>query len=126
MSNGWTINSALERLKAELDSTVQFWLQYSHDKECGFVFPRRIKFSFNHVTLVFSGFLHCLSREGNVFDTIKYGWMVCRQVWMYAKLYNSLVQYHTPEVLESAKAGAIISSYVCFSKPMHYYYILLY
>ena len=34
----WTINSALERLKAELDSTVQFWLQHSHDKEFGSVF----------------------------------------------------------------------------------------
>ena len=45
MANGWTINSALERLKAELDSTMQFWLQYSHDKECGSVFPGRIKFS---------------------------------------------------------------------------------
>ena len=58
------------------------------------------------MTHLFSGFVHCLSREGNVFDTIKYGWMVCRQVWMYAKLYNSLAQYHTPEVLDSAKAGA--------------------
>ena len=38
MANGWTVNSALERLKAELDSTVQFWLQHSHDKECGSVF----------------------------------------------------------------------------------------
>ena len=36
-SNGWTLNSVLERLKAELDSTVQFWLQHSHDNECGSV-----------------------------------------------------------------------------------------
>ena len=38
MAKSWTIDSALERLKAELDSTVQFWLQHSHDKECGSVF----------------------------------------------------------------------------------------
>lgn len=38
MANGWTLNSMLERLKTELDATVQFWLQYSHDKECGSVF----------------------------------------------------------------------------------------
>lgn len=38
MANGWTLNSMLERLRAELDATVQFWLQYSHDKECGSVF----------------------------------------------------------------------------------------
>ena len=39
MANGctWTLNSALDRLKAELDSTVQFWLKHSHDKECGCV-----------------------------------------------------------------------------------------
>jgi len=55
-----------------------------------------------------SGFLHCLSREGEVFDTVKYGWMVCRQVWMYAKLYNSLARYHTAEVLEAAKSGTAL------------------
>ena len=38
MANGWALNSMLERLKTELDATVQFWLQYSHDKECGSVF----------------------------------------------------------------------------------------
>lgn len=35
--NNWTLNSALERLKAELDSTVHFWLQHSHDKKFGYV-----------------------------------------------------------------------------------------
>ena len=49
-NNSWTINSALERLKTELDCTVQFWLQHSHDKECGSVIllPYTI-FTFNHV-----------------------------------------------------------------------------
>lgn len=44
MAKSWTIDSALERLKAELDSTLQFWLQHSHDKEFGsvFAFPRTI------------------------------------------------------------------------------------
>ena len=37
MAHSWTLNSANERLKAELDSTVQFWLQHSHDKEFGSV-----------------------------------------------------------------------------------------
>lgn len=44
-----------------------------------------------------------------MFDTIKYGWMVCRQVWMYAKLYNSLAHYRTAEVLEAAIAGASLA-----------------
>lgn len=60
-----------------------------------------------------------------MFDTIKYGWMVCRQVWMYAKLYNSLAQYHTAEILEAAKTGAdFISQHIKVANEQRCYFMV--
>lgn len=58
--------------KAELlDNVVPFWLQKSQDLEKG-------------------GYFSCLDRDGSVYDTDKFIWLQCREVWMFAKLYNTL------------------------------------
>lgn len=67
-----------------LDNVLPFWLTYSQDTEYG-------------------GYLTCLDRKGQVFDTDKFVWMQGREVWMFAKLYNDLEQ--RPEWLECAVRG---------------------
>ena len=78
----------------------------------------------NHLYLSNRGFYNCLSENGEVYDTLKHCWMQGRQVehpargtlqrqhsslphqvWMYAKLYNSLPSFHTDEVLQAAERG---------------------
>ena len=48
---------------------IPFWLTHSQDKKYG-------------------GYLTCLDRQGNVFDTDKFIWLQGRQVWMFSMLYN--------------------------------------
>jgi N-acylglucosamine 2-epimerase len=36
------------------------------------------------------GFFTCLDRKGKVYDTDKFVWLQCRQVWTFAMLYNNL------------------------------------
>ncbi len=48
-----------------------FWLNHSLDKK-------------------FGGYLTCLDRSGRVYDTDKFIWMQCRQVWTFAMLHNQL------------------------------------
>jgi N-acylglucosamine 2-epimerase len=54
-----------------LNSVVPFWLQHSGDYENG-------------------GFFTCLDTRGNVYDTDKFMWLQCRQIWCFAMLYNKL------------------------------------
>ncbi len=54
-----------------LKSVIPFWAGYSIDREYG-------------------GFLTCLGRRGNVYDTDKFIWLQGRQVWVFSKFYNSL------------------------------------
>lgn len=54
-----------------LEDVIPFWEKYSVDWECG-------------------GYFSCLDREGNVFDTDKFMWMQCREVWTFSKLYNEV------------------------------------
>ncbi|XP_033825504.1 N-acylglucosamine 2-epimerase [Periophthalmus magnuspinnatus] len=75
-----------ERIRQELDRTVDFWVKHSHDPEHG-------------------GFFTCLSRDGRVYDELKYVWLQGRQVWMYCRLYRTVPRFHTEEILEAAKAG---------------------
>ena len=51
-----------------LDSVLPFWLEHSQDHEYG-------------------GYFTCLDREGKVFDTDKFIWLQCREVWMFSILY---------------------------------------
>jgi N-acylglucosamine 2-epimerase len=54
-----------------LNSVIPFWTQHSIDKEYG-------------------GFFTCLNREGEVYDTDKFVWLQCRQVWTYSMIYQKV------------------------------------
>ncbi|GAA5220264.1 AGE family epimerase/isomerase [Membranihabitans marinus] len=51
------------------DNVLPFWLEHSIDRAHG-------------------GYFTCLDTDGEVFDTDKFIWLQCRQVWTFAKLYN--------------------------------------
>lgn len=52
-----------------LNSVVPFWLNNSGDYENG-------------------GYFTCLDTTGKVYDTDKFMWLQCRQIWCFAMLYN--------------------------------------
>lgn len=54
-----------------LENVLPFWIDFSIDKECG-------------------GYFTCLDRDGKIFDTDKFIWLQGRQVWMFAKMYNTI------------------------------------
>lgn len=64
---------------------IPFWLTHSQDKKYG-------------------GYLTCLDRQGNVFDTDKFIWLQGRQVWMFSMLYNRVEKRQ--EWLDCAIQGA--------------------
>ena len=55
------------------DDVLPFWLRHSIDKEYG-------------------GYFTCLNQRGEVFDTDKFIWLQCRQVWTFARMYNTVQQ----------------------------------
>ncbi len=54
-----------------LNDVIPFWLKNSKDEECG-------------------GYYTSLNKEGVVFDTDKFVWLQCRQVWCFSMLYNKV------------------------------------
>jgi N-acylglucosamine 2-epimerase len=54
-----------------VNNVIPFWTQHSIDKE-------------------FGGFFTCLNRDGGVYDTDKFIWLQCRQVWTYSMLYQKV------------------------------------
>lgn len=68
-----------------LNNVIPFWLKNSPDEAYG-------------------GYFTCLDRAGNVFDTDKFIWLQCREVWCFAMLYNKVEQKN--EWLEMALHGA--------------------
>lgn len=68
-----------------LEDVIPFWTKHSIDE-------------------VYGGYFTCLDRNGNVFDTDKFIWLQCRQVWCFAMLYNQVEQ--RAEWLEIAEKGA--------------------
>jgi len=54
-----------------LEQVIPFWEKYSIDND-------------------FGGYFSCLRANGEVYDTDKFVWLQCRQVWMFSKLYNEL------------------------------------
>jgi len=68
-----------------LDKVVPFWLNHSADTENG-------------------GYFTCLDRNGDVYDTDKFMWLQCRQVWTFSMLYLRVEQ--NSAWLEFAKQGA--------------------
>ena len=84
-----------QQYKSELlDKVMPFWMEHSIDRE-------------------FGGYLHCLERDGSVFDTDKFVWMEGREVWMLSKLYNNIstsdgvTEATRQEWLAAAVQGAI-------------------
>ncbi|WP_128544586.1 AGE family epimerase/isomerase [Larkinella soli] len=68
-----------------LEDVVPFWLDHSADP-------------------AFGGFLTCLDTAGRVYDTDKFVWLQCRQVWTFSMLYNRVEK--KPEWLDFAVQGA--------------------
>ena len=54
-----------------LEDIVPFWIRHSGDYEQG-------------------GYFTCLDTEGKVYDTDKFMWLQCRQVWCFSMLYNKV------------------------------------
>lgn len=54
-----------------INDIIPFWLKNSKDDE-------------------FGGYFTCLDREGKVYDTDKFIWLQCRQVWCFSMLYNQV------------------------------------
>ena len=75
-----------EQYRSELlDRVVPFWLNKSQDTD-------------------FGGYFTCLDRDGSVYDTDKFIWLQGREVWMFAKLYNTVEPRQ--EWLDAAIQGA--------------------
>nr|WP_297169176.1 AGE family epimerase/isomerase [uncultured Dysgonomonas sp.] len=68
-----------------LENVLPFWIDFSIDKEYG-------------------GYFTCLDRDGTVFDTDKFIWLQGRQIWMFAKMYNTVEKKQ--EWLDIASHGA--------------------
>ena len=83
---GGSFSSLAQLYKSELlDRVVPFWLNKSQDAD-------------------FGGYFTCLDRDGSVYDTDKFIWLQGREVWMFAKLYNTVEPRQ--EWLEAAVQGA--------------------
>ncbi|MBC7745938.1 MAG: AGE family epimerase/isomerase [Flavobacterium sp.] len=54
-----------------LNDVIPFWINNSVDKEYG-------------------GFFTCLDEKGKVYDTDKFVWLQCRQIWTFSMLYNEV------------------------------------
>lgn len=68
-----------------LEDVIPFWLKNSSDNE-------------------FGGYITCLDREGKVYDTDKFIWLQCRQVWCFSMMYNQV--QHNQKWLDFAVHGA--------------------
>jgi N-acylglucosamine 2-epimerase len=64
----WSSYSSLYRDQL-LDNVIPFWMKHSPDRE-------------------FGGYFTCLDTQGKVYDTDKFMWLQCRQIWCFAMLYN--------------------------------------
>lgn len=68
------------------------------------------------------GYFTCLDRAGKVFDTDKFTWLQCRQVWTFAMLYNRVEQ--NQEWLDFALHGARFLSQYGMDKGGNWYFSL--
>lgn len=68
-----------------LNDVIPFWEKYSKDED-------------------FGGYYTCLRGNGDVYDTDKFVWLQCRQVWTFAKLYNEVE--NNKQWLDFAKHGS--------------------
>jgi len=56
-----------------INNVIPFWMENSQDKENG-------------------GYFTCLNRQGKVYDTDKFVWLQCRQVWTFSMLYKETMK----------------------------------
>ncbi|XP_069141116.1 N-acylglucosamine 2-epimerase-like [Argopecten irradians] len=75
-----------QRITNDLDRTMDFWLEHSHDETYG-------------------GFFNCLSKDGKVYDRLKHVWLQARQVWTYCRLYNEVERFRRDDILQAALKG---------------------
>lgn len=68
-----------------MERTIPFWERHSLDREYG-------------------GYFSCLARNGEVYDTDKFMWLQCRELWSFSMLYTRVER--KPEWLEIARSGA--------------------
>jgi N-acylglucosamine 2-epimerase len=68
-----------------LNDIIPFWLNNSKDEK-------------------FGGYFTCLDTKGKVYDTDKFAWLQCREVWCFAMLYNNVEKKQ--EWLDFAVDGA--------------------
>lgn len=83
------LNTRIEQLKEFyrgflLDNVVPFWLMHGIDKEYG-------------------GYLTCLDRHGDVYNTDKSVWFQGRGSWLFSQLYNAIG--HEQEWIDAAATG---------------------
>ncbi len=78
-------NLAAKYRRNLLEDVVPFWLEHSPDIDHG-------------------GYFTCLDHQGKVFDTDKFIWLQCRQVWTFSMLYNMVEQ--RKDWLDHALLGA--------------------
>src|SRR5665213_56067 len=89
--------------KELLENIVPFWFDRSKDEKDG-------------------GYVTCLDREGNVFDTDKMMWLQGRQVWMFATLYDKVEK--KMEWLDMARHGADFMAKHGMDKQGNWYFSL--
>jgi N-acylglucosamine 2-epimerase len=83
------------------ESETPFWLKHSLDRE-------------------FGGTFSCLDRNGTVYDTKKYVWLMGRSVWMFSRMYNECGR--NLEYLEAARLGVeFIEKYAADEKGRYYF-----
>ena len=111
----------LQRVSAELDACVQFWLEFSHDEEAGLVdtlntvphsqpyhllsLQRLLQLPVagrervrHHQVLLAAGQVRCCSAA-----VLQAGH--CRQVWMYATLHQSVARWRQDSLYQAAVRG---------------------
>jgi len=68
--------------RANLEDSLRFWLTHSLDRQHG-------------------GYWTCLDREGQIYDSRKYVWLMGRALWIFSKIYRE--EGRRPEHLEMAE-----------------------
>jgi N-acylglucosamine 2-epimerase len=98
------LDNYLQSYKQALnESVVPFWLKHSLDRDHG-------------------GTFSCLDRDGTVYDTKKYIWLVGRSVWMFSRLYNECGKKQAH--LDAARLGVTFLEKNALDEQGRYYFSL--
>lgn len=72
------------------------------------------------IYIFYRGYFNCISKEGKIYDTTKYGWLQGRQVYMLARLYNQNNSFHLSDILDAALHGMMIISTSSIPSPIDF------